>query len=580
MRLYTGLVVAAEALCLLSGVVAFPFAGPEPIPVDGIDRLISKRYLSTLEKRGSGYANGGNQWNSGKWSNGWLKNLFNYEISFYHINDVHAHLDEFRSSGSSCTDTTKGCVGGYSRVKSVIQSTRPTKKNSLFLNAGDEFQGTLFYTLFKGEKIAETLNQLGFDAMTLGNHEFDDGDDLLAGFLSNLTFPIISSNIHTENRKLAKSLLPYKVYQKHALAVLAVTTETTATISNPSNQTTFEDPVVAAKRTVKAIKKAYPWIRRIVALTHIGYDKDIELAQSTTDISLIIGGHSHTLLGDEPAAKGKYPTIETNLDGDEVFVVTSYRWGEYLGYIDVEYDLSGKIVRYEGAPFHLTNTTAEEPKLKAQVKDWAKAFSSYASTILGYTQYPLVQSTCQLEECTLGSFTADSMEDYRPCDAAIINAGGIRSEIDAGNITLQQSLECFPFGNSVAQLPFTGAQLWDIFEGIVSKKNLANGVAVTSFVQVSRSIRFTYNPTNAVGSKLITLSIKGAPIDLTKTYTINTLDYLATGGDSFWVARSDFATLDTMDEVWADYVRKVTPISYTVDGRIATTTETVPSKGV
>ncbi|KAH9483489.1 5'-nucleotidase [Psilocybe cubensis] len=560
---------------LVIGALSFAHvASAEPT----VDRLVSKRYL---EKRGSGFANGGNRFNSGKGPNGKPVNKANYELSFYHLNDVHAHLDEFRSSGSSCTDTTKGCVGGYSRVKTVIDSKRKTKKNSLFLNAGDEFQGTLFYTLFKGEKIAQTLNQLGFDAMTLGNHEFDDGDDLLAAFLRNLTFPVISSNIHSKNRKLAAALTPFKIFNKHNLALIAVTTETTSTISSPSNLTTFEDPVIAAKNTVKFIKRYYPYINRIVALTHIGYDKDIELAKSTRDISLIIGGHSHTLLGNMTGAQGAYPTIATNLDGDEVFVVTSYRWGEYLGYIDVEYDRRGKIVSYEGAPIHLTNATAESPKLKAQVKKWSGAFADYANTVLGSTEFPLIQTTCQLEECTLGSFTADSMEDYRPTvDGAIINAGGIRAEIDAGNITLQQALECFPFGNSIAELDFTGAQLWDIFEGIVSKKNLVTDAPVTSFVQISRSIRFTYNPANPVGSRLITLSIKGQPIVLTKTYRISTLDYLATGGDNFWAARTDFVSLDTMDEVWADYVRAVTPISYKVDGRIATTTETVPQKGV
>lgn len=110
------------------------------------DRLVSRR----LQKRG-------------------LDADGNYNISIYHINDVHAHLDQFRSSGTDCTDPAKGCYGGYARVKEVIDKERPTKEDSIFLNAGDEFQGTLFYAFYGGEKIAETLNQLGFDAMTLGN---------------------------------------------------------------------------------------------------------------------------------------------------------------------------------------------------------------------------------------------------------------------------------------------------------------------------------------------------------------------------------------------------------------------------
>ena len=124
------------------------------------DRLVSSRGGSGglhQKKRGLDDANNNSSGN-------------NYNISIYHINDVHAHLDEFRSTGTDCTDPTKGCYGGYARVKEVIDRDRPTKEDSLFLNAGDEFQGTLFYTYYGGgEKIAETINQLGFDAMTLGN---------------------------------------------------------------------------------------------------------------------------------------------------------------------------------------------------------------------------------------------------------------------------------------------------------------------------------------------------------------------------------------------------------------------------
>src|SRR5260221_826302 len=183
--------------------------------------------------------------------------------------------------------------------------------------------------------------------MTLGNHEFDDGDELLADFLDNLTFPVISSNVHSRNERLSDNLTPYIIFAEHELALLALTTETTSTISHPSNLTTFEDPVIAAKRTLKRIKEYHAGVNRIVALTHIGYEQDIALAKSTGGISLIIGGHSHTLLGNMTGSRGPYPTIVKNQDGDDVFVVTSYRWGEYLGYIDVEFDRSGRIVKYE-----------------------------------------------------------------------------------------------------------------------------------------------------------------------------------------------------------------------------------------
>ncbi|RXW23186.1 hypothetical protein EST38_g2677 [Candolleomyces aberdarensis] len=587
-----------------------------------VDRLVSRNYYEDvgLVKRGSGFANGGSTSNSGKDGSGRLKNKNNFEISFYHVNDVHAHLDQFRPSGSSCTDPSRGCVGGYPRIKSVIEQHRPPKKHSLFLNAGDEFQGTLFYTLYKGAAISSVLNQLGFDAMTLGNHEFDDGDDLLASFVANLTFPVITANIHTNNRKLARGLVPYKVFNKGKyrgmdLAIVAVTTETTKTISRPGEGTTFEDPVAAVKRTVQYIKRFHRDVKRIVALTHIGYSQDIRLAQETTDISLIVGGHSHTLLADNttvPAAKGPYPTIVKNKKGEEVFVVTSYRWGEYLGYIDLEFDSRGRVVRYEGAPIHLTNTDnatkAEDPTLKAEVQEWAKGFEVYGRQIVGFTELPLDQTICLASECTLGDLTGDAIAAFAPSNTsspinngssttpgsgaifagAIMNGGGIRASIDGpANISLQQVLEVYPFGNTIVELPFTSTQLWNTFESIVSKSNVEDpSIPVTSFVQVSSSIRLTYDPNAAVGSRLKSLTVANGAEEVTKdgakTYTVATIDYLAAGGDGFWPPRdpASYVTLDTLDQVFVNHFRglgalqgrDVGSVRVELDGRISTTT--------
>ena len=248
----------------------------------------------------------------------------NWNQSFFHINDVHAHLDEFRSSGTDCTDPTRGCYGGYARVSTVINERRPVLNSSLFLNAGDEFQGTLFYTYYGGEKIAETINQLGFDGMTLGNHEFDGGDDMLGDFLENLTFPIISANIQSGHPVLNRTIKPFHIYEQFQLAVIGVTTETTPDISSPGENTTFSDPIEAVQNTINFIRETTN-ITRIAALTHIGYENDQALAQNTTGLHLIMGGHSHTPLGTGENEEGPYPTIVQNLDDEEVFVVTAYR---------------------------------------------------------------------------------------------------------------------------------------------------------------------------------------------------------------------------------------------------------------
>ncbi|KAI8956638.1 Metallo-dependent phosphatase [Daldinia sp. FL1419] len=498
----------------------------------------------------------------------------NFNISFYHINDVHAHLDEFSSSGTDCTNPSKGCYGGYARIKTVIDETRPSHNDSLLLNVGDEFQGTLFYSFYGGEKIAETLNQVGFDAMTLGNHEFDGGDEKLGAFLKNLTFPIVSANIVSSNEKLNSTIKPYHIFEQYQLAVIGVTTETTAGISNPGNGTKFTDVISAVQASIDEIRSTTN-ITRIAAITHIGYEEDRRLARETTGLQLVMGGHSHTLLGDMDGAEGKYPTLETNKDGDEVFIVTAYRWGEYLGYIDVTYDAEGKILAYHGAPIHMTNTTKQDEGLQAQVEEWRKPFERFAAEEVGTTNVVLDQSTCQKQECTLGDLVSDSILQYRLDSGseavfAFINAGGIRATIDAGPITRGEVLTSFPFGNAIVEVKYSGADLWKIFEGLVSGVNQFNQRKVTSFFQISHGVKVEYNPDNAIGKRLVRLTIGDKPVDIDAQYTVVTVDFITGGGDNIVEPVQDVVILDTIDEVLVDYIGKTSPIDFQLDGRIAT----------
>ncbi|KAK1993851.1 5'-nucleotidase [Colletotrichum falcatum] len=503
----------------------------------------------------------------------------NFNVSFFHVNDVHAHLDEFSSSGTDCTRPERGCYGGYARIKRTVDELRPRYNDSLWLNAGDEFQGTLFYSFYGGEKIAETVNQLGFDAMTLGNHEFDGGDDQLGDFLLNLTFPVVSANIVSDNEKLNRTIKPYHVFDKQQLAVIGVTTPTTPGISSPGKGTRFGDVVAAVQSTVDHIRSTTN-ITRIAALTHIGYDEDQRLAEQTTGLHLVIGGHSHTLLGDADGAEGPYPTIRKNRDGDDVFIVTAYRWGEYVGYIDVTYDARGRVLAYHGGPVHLTNATAQDPALQAQIEAWRGPFEAFAAEVVGVSDVELDQTLCQRQECLLGNVMTDAMYEYRlngsasssppspPPDFALINAGGIRATIDRGNVTRGEVLTSFPFGNSVVEITYSGADLRRVLEGAVGRVNQFNGLPVTSGFQVSRNIVVEYDPVAANGSKLVSVEVAGEPLDDARDYRVVTLDFLAGGGDNMLVATTDFVSLDTQDEVLVQYVQAKSPVGAEIEGRI------------
>ncbi|KAI0427249.1 Metallo-dependent phosphatase [Xylaria sp. FL1042] len=473
-----------------------------------------------------------------------LDDAGNYNISFYHINDVHAHLDQFSSSGTDCASLEKGCYGGYARVKTMLEETRPEHPDSLVLNVGDEFQGTLFINFYGGEKIADTLNHIGFDAMTVGNHEWDRGDDYLGEFLDNLTFPIVSANIVSDNKQLNSTIKPYHIFEKYGLAIIGATTETVPSISNPGKGTQFTGVVAAVQASIDKIRSTTN-ITRIAAITHIGYDEDKRLAQETTGLQLIMGGHSHTLLGDVEGAEGPYPTIETNKDGDEVFIVTAYRWGEYLD---------------EG--------------LQAQIEDWRGPFEEFAAEEIGESKIVLDQTTCQKKACTLGDLISDAMLQYRLKSGstavfALANAGGIRATIDSGPITRGEVLASFPFSNAVVEAPFTGSQLWTLFEGIVSGVNQDNRKAVTSFAQVSAGVRIMYDPSNDIGSRLVSLEIGGEDVDLEASYTLVTVDFIAGGGDNFIEPLQNFVVLDTLDEVLVAYIKEHSPIDFELDGRIA-----------
>ena len=508
----------------------------------------------------------------------------NWNQSFFHINDVHAHLDQFRSSGTDCEDPSRGCYGAYARVSTVVNEIRPTVNSSLFLNAGDEFQGTLFYSYYGGEKIAETLNQLGFDGMTLGNHEFDGGDDELGEFLDNLTFPIISANIKSDHPILNRTIQPYHIYEEYGIAVIGVTTETTPNIASPGDGTTFSDVTEAVQNAIDEIRETTN-ITRIAALTHIGYEEDQKLAESTTGLYLIMGGHSHTPLGTGEDEEGSYPTIVRNAEDEEVFIVTAYRWGEYLGYIDVTYDAKGKILEYHGGPIHLTNETEQNATLQAQIEEWRVPFEEFAAEVIGTTNVELDQTTCQEQECLLGDFMADAMLEYRQnnsdsADFAIINAGGIRATIEQGDITRGDVLSSFPFGNSLVEVSLSGDDLWKVLEGIVTGVSEFNGEEITSFFQVSRGIKVEYNPENNNGSKLVSVTIGDEPLSRETEYNVVTLDFIAGGGDNFFATPfENVITLDTQDEILTQYIQAQSPLYIELDGRIAIVSGSAPTAG-
>lgn len=501
------------------------------------------------------------------------------KLSIIHVNDVHSHIDEFNKFGTDCRPSvitphpqSQECGGGYARIKHEIDRLQEEHPNNLLLNAGDEFQGTMFYTYYKGEKSAEILNTVKFDAVTLGNHEFDDGPDHLALYLKNLSMPIVCANINTTISELSGQLIPYTIIEKYGVGIIGMITPETGSVSSPGDDVHFIEPIALMQGLIEELHKK--GIKRIIALTHIGYHEDQHLVQSTRGLSMIVGAHSHTFLGEVPWSQGPYPTIAQDLDGIDVPIVTSGKWGFNLGHLQVEFDENGRINAYSGQPIQLVESIEQDSTMNEQILAWKQPFLDFASEVVGFARGSFAQMTCQITECSVGNLVAEAMLLAHPrAQIAMTNSGGLRAGISRGNITRGQVLSVLPFGSALVDIPFMGKELRAVVEGIMSWQNVETGHEITSFVQIA-GMRVVYNGAKAKGSRIISITVReganGTFIDLAedKEYLVVTQDFLAGGGDFWWPEKKHFTQTEKVDDVLIAYLKDRKSVKPFLDGRI------------
>ncbi|KAF9114161.1 hypothetical protein BGX27_011517 [Mortierella sp. AM989] len=530
--------------------------------------------------------------------NGW------FNLTVIHTNDVHSRLDPANNLGIACTaaDIAQGnCYGGAARHKTLVQQLRSGKQNSLLLDGGDEFQGTLYYNYYKGNVTAEAMNDIGYDLSTIGNHEWDDGPSNAARFWAQLKMPVVCANIDfTKNPDLAKLVKPYHIFEDMGVAIIGYITPFTGDISNSGPTVSFTDPIVAVQKYIDELQGK--GIKRILALSHNGYAPDMELAAKTRGLDLIVGGHSHSYLGDpkNPLYQGPYPTVIKNLDGENTLIVQAYCWGRFIGNLDVSFNPEGKIVSWNGGPVQVENSIPADPALLQKVDGWRSKFEEWARTVLGQASESFELTGCRTRDCTVGNLISDATLKYvreskpltttpatkggnkkpkdpkKPwADVVIINTGGIRAGIPKGNVTVETAITILPFGGVVLQTPMKGQELLTSLEAVSAGRRKDNGKTVTSFIQVS-GMRFVYDPSrNATGKTLIKAEIqdkkmKWRKISPEKTYSVVTTDFLLNGGDNIFLKQNRTGTIQYMkhDEVLMDFVKKAKVISPYLDGRI------------
>ncbi|WP_108867878.1 bifunctional metallophosphatase/5'-nucleotidase [Aquimarina aquimarini] len=260
------------------------------------------------------------------------------KITVLHTNDVHSQIDPLPNNHYKYPG-----LGGFARRASIIEQVRQENPNTILLDAGDIFQGTPYFNYFGGEIEFKLMSKLNYDLATIGNHDFDNGIDGLLSQLPNATFDFVSANYDFKNTVLEGLVKPYKILIKEGvkIGVFGLGIKLDGLVSkNLYKETQYSDPIEMAQEMSKVLKEEEQ-CDLVICLSHIGYDyknspnnvSDLNLAKSTKNIDLIIGGHTHTLL--------PKPVIVDNLVGEKVVINQCGKSGVYMGQIDFYFDASG-----------------------------------------------------------------------------------------------------------------------------------------------------------------------------------------------------------------------------------------------
>ena len=507
-----------------------------------------------------------------------------FTLNILHINDFHSRFGPITDSDSNCAadaDAAGECFGGIARLKTAIDAKRAelADHNVVLVDAGDQFQGSLFYTQYRSEIIAEFANDLGIEVMAVGNHEFDDGPEELAKLLDAVEFPIISGNTNVENEPLLAGRIPGTFVLDiggEKVGFVSALAEDTDETSSPGENVEFEDTFTSLRAQVDALTAA--GVNKIIALTHVGYTQDLQIAANVPGIDVVVGGHSHTLLSNtDEAAAGPYPTMVNNPDGVEVPVVTAGAYAKYLGDLVVTWDDEGKVISAEGAPIIMDASVEPYEAYVTRLAELEEPIQELMAQVIGTTTAPLEGSreVCRVEECSMGNLLADAILDRVADQGATIafqNGGGIRASIDAGDITMGEVLTVLPFSNTLATVEISGADVIDALENGAS--DIENGAG--RFAQVA-GLKYSYTLSKPAGERISDVMVRGegdewVPIDEEATYKIVTNNYVRGGGDGYGTFAEGDNPYDfgpPLEQVVADYIAKqggeYTP--YT-DGRI------------
>ncbi|KAH8290199.1 hypothetical protein KR054_001014, partial [Drosophila jambulina] len=494
------------------------------------------------------------------------------EFIILHNNDMHARFEQTNVNSGTCSKedaNTDQCYGGFARVAYEVRKYRKEAQEGgtpvFYLNAGDTYTGTAWFTVYKDKIASAFLNKLSPDAISLGNHEFDQNVEGLVPFLNAVEFPVLACNLNlTEVPEMAaaKQLANSTILETNGvkIAVIGYLTPDTKTLAF-RNKVEYEEEIVSIN--AEAAKLKAQGINIIIALGHSGYQKDQEIAKNCPEVDIVIGGHSHTFLdasqpvadptdSDPEAVRGPYPTTVVQASGKKVPVVQAYAYTKYLGKIHVQFDAEGNLIEFDGAPILLNASVAQEQDLLDLLAEYRPGLEELENTILGYTKVFLEGGNiCRMRECNLGNLVTDAMiysrvvdeeggEFWTDASIALIQGGAIRASVEKGTdgaINGATLLTVLPFENNLYVVRISGKKLLAALEHSASVRlQDSNG----GFLQMS-GLRVEYNYNNDAGKRLVSAqalcSSCSVPtyrnVNETELYLVILPQFLLEGGDGY-----------------------------------------------
>ncbi|WP_341365399.1 5'-nucleotidase C-terminal domain-containing protein [Yoonia sp. BS5-3] len=495
-----------------------------------------------------------------------------FTLHVIHINDLHSRIEPINRFDSTCNaeDNAAGeCFGGVARVITKINELREelAGENVIVLDAGDQYQGSLMYTTYKGDVEAEFAEIVGFDAMAVGNHEFDDGDEGLRKLTDAVSFPIISGNIDVSSSNVLAGQVDNHVVLEvggEKIGIVSALAVDTVETSSPSDAVIFTDEIESLTADVATLEAE--GVNKIIALNHVGVTKDLEIAAAVAGLDAVVGGHSHTLFSNTDEDGMAYPTMV----GD-VPVVQAYAYSKYVGHLVLEFDDAGNVTSATGDTILLDASVAEDEAAVARVAELAGPIEEMKTRVVADAAEAIEgdRSVCRAMECPMGNLVADAMLDRvkdQGVQIAIQNGGGLRASIDGGEITMGEVLTVLPFQNTLSTFEVTGEAIVAALENGVSEIEEGAG----RFPQVA-GMSFTVDAAAEPGSRVSEVMVGGAPIDLAATYGVVSNNYVRNGGDGYGMfvdAANAYDYGPDLADVTAEYIAANAPYQPYTDGRI------------